>query len=84
MCPWYKWERSNRKRVGNETGLLALMSSERADGGAGAGFAAGIGDFGAKKRAQPGFHEGPCAHVFRLFLAPDELRALWKGLEHFP
>ena len=63
--------------------MLAFVTGERADGGTGAGFAAGVGDFGAEQRAQPRFHESPCAHVFRLFLAPDELCVLWKRLEHF-
>ena len=59
------------------------MSSQRANGGAGAGFATGICDFTAKDRAQAWFDESPRAHVFRFFLAPDELRVLWKWLEHF-
>ena len=74
---------SHRKRVGNEARLLALVASKRADGGAGAGFATGVGDFGAENRAQSRFHESPCAHVFWFFLAPDELRIFWKWLEHF-
>ena len=59
------------------------MAGERADGGAGAGFATGVGDFGAEKRSQSRFDESPGAHVFRFFLAPDELRVFWKWLEHF-
>jgi hypothetical protein len=42
---------SNRKRVGDETGLLALVASKRANGRAGAGFTSGVRDFAAKKRA---------------------------------
>ena len=59
------------------------MARKSADGGAGAGFAAGVGDFSAEKCAQSRLDEGPCAHVFRLFLAPDELGVFWKWLEHF-
>ena len=74
---------SNRERVGNETRLLALVASERADSGAGTGFATCVGDFGAEKRSQSRFDESPGAHVLRFFLAPNELRVLWKRLEHF-
>ena len=59
------------------------MAGERADGGAGAGFAPGVGDLGAEKRSQSRFDESPGAHVLRFFLAPDELRVFWKWLEHF-
>ena len=59
------------------------MASERADGWAGTGFATCVGDFGAEERSQSRFDESPGAHVLRFFLAPDELRAFWKRLEHF-
>ncbi len=59
------------------------MASKRADGGAGAGFAPGVGDLGAEKRSQSRLDESPGAHVLRFFLAPDELRVFWKRLEHF-
>src|SRR5437867_12749639 len=75
--------RLNRKRVGNQAGLLAFVAGERADGGAGAGFAAGVRDFGAEKRTQARFDERPRAHGFRFFLTPDELGVFRKWLEHF-
>src|SRR6266446_8724702 len=59
------------------------MAGECADGGAGTGFTASVGDFGAEKCSQSRLHESPSAHVLRFFLAPDELRAFWKRLEHF-
>src|SRR6059058_6117645 len=74
---------SNRKRVSYKASLFALVASQCADGGAGARFAAGVRDFATQNRAQPGFDESPCPHVFRFFLAPDELRVLRKWLEHF-
>ena len=74
---------SNRKRVSHQTGLLAFVASQRANRGAGAGFAASVGNFGAENRAQTRLDESPRAHVFRFFLAPDVLRGLWKWLEHF-
>src|SRR6058998_535209 len=73
----------NRKRVGNQSCLLAFVTGKCTDGGAGTPFTAGIGDFGAEKRSQSRFDESPSAHVLRFFLAPDELRAFWKRLEHF-
>src|SRR4029077_4110740 len=80
---WQQPSESHRKRVGNETRLLAFVAGERADSRAGTGFAPSVGDFGAEKRAQSRFDESPGAHVLRFFLAPDELRAFWKRLEHF-
>src|SRR5207244_13366541 len=74
---------SSRKRVGNQAGLLAFVAGECADSRAGASVASRVGDFDAKERAQSRFDESPCAHVLRLFLAPHQLRALWKWLEHF-
>src|SRR5881394_769762 len=74
---------SNRKRVSYQASLFALVASQCADGGAGARFAAGVRDFATQNRAQPGFDESPCPHVFRFFLAPDVLRILGKWLEHF-
>src|SRR5437667_3425821 len=74
---------SNRKRVRDQARLLALVASECTDGGAGAGFAAGVRDLRAEQRTQPRFDERPCAHVFRFFLAPDELGVFWKWLQHF-
>src|SRR5207244_9900943 len=74
---------SNRKRVGNQAGLLAFVAGECADSRGGAGVASRVGDFAAKERAQSRFDESPCAHVLRFFLAPHELRAFWKWLEHF-
>src|SRR5437899_629079 len=50
---------------------------------AGTGFAPRIGDFRAEKCAQSRFDKRPFTHVLRFFLAPDELRAFWKRLEHF-
>ncbi len=43
--------RSNGKCVGNEAGLFAFVAGECTDGGAGAGFTSGVGDFGAEERA---------------------------------
>src|SRR5207249_5176324 len=74
---------SNRKRVGNQAGLLAFVAGECADSWAGAGIASRVGDFAAKERAQSWLDESPCAHVLRFFLAPHELRTLWKWLERF-
>ena len=59
------------------------MANERADSGAGTGFAAGVSDFGAENRAQSRFDKCPRAHVLRLFLTPDELRTFRKWLEDF-
>src|SRR5215469_8196112 len=59
------------------------MPGERADGRTGAGFTAGVRDLGTEKRSQSRFDESPCTHVLRFFLAPDQLRPFWKGLEHF-
>src|SRR5207248_5538782 len=53
------------------------------DSGAGTGFAAGVRDFGAQKRAQSRFDKCPRAHVLRFFLAPDELRTFRIWLEDF-
>lgn len=39
---------SNRKRVGDEGGLLAFVAGERADGRTCAGVASSVGDFAAK------------------------------------
>ena len=64
-------------------GLLALVHGEGADGRAGAGVAAGIGDFAAEERAQPRLDESPRAHVLRFFLAPDQFRVLRKRLDRF-
>src|SRR5881397_234246 len=74
---------SNRKRIGDEAGLLAFVASKCTDSRAGARVASGVGNFAAKERAQSRFYKSPCAHVLRLFLTPDELCALWKWLEHF-
>src|SRR6516165_4755502 len=74
---------SNRKRVGDKAGLLSFVASECAYGGAGTGVASGVGNFAAKEHAQSWLDESPCAHVLRFFLAPHELRILWKRLEHF-
>src|SRR5437660_10768211 len=65
---------SNRKRVSHQAGLLAFVASQRANGGAGPGFAASIGDFGAENRAQTRLDERPRAPIFRCFPAPDLLR----------
>src|SRR5206468_5857092 len=73
---------SNRKRVGNQAGLLAFVAGECADSRAGAGVASRVGDFAAKERAQSWLNESPSPHVLRFFLAPHELRVLWKRLEH--
>src|SRR5438034_274538 len=74
---------SNRKRVGDQAGLLAFVAGECADSWAGAGVASRVGDFAAKERAQSWLDESPSPHVLRFFLAPHELRVLWKRLEHF-
>src|SRR5947208_7532987 len=74
---------SNRKRVGNQAGLLAFVAGECADSRAGASVASRVGDFAAKERAQSWLDESPSPHVLRFFLAPHELRVLWKRLEHF-
>src|SRR5207249_11799384 len=74
---------SNRKRIGDEAGLLAFVASKCAHSRAGARVASGVGNFAAKERAQSRFYKNPCAHVLRLFLTPDELCALWKLLEDF-
>src|SRR5207245_10586918 len=75
--------RSKRKRVRYQSGLLALVTSECADCGAGAGFPSSVGDFAAEQRAQSRFDESPCAHVFWFFLTPNEFRVFGKWLEHF-
>src|ERR1041384_269564 len=59
------------------------MARERADRGAGTGFAPGVGDLGAEESSESRFDKSPCPHVLRFFLAPNELRAFWKRLEHF-
>src|SRR5215471_1570840 len=59
------------------------MSGECAHCRARTGFAPGVGDLGAEEHSQPRFDERPSAHVLRFFLAPDELRAVWKWLKHF-
>src|SRR5262249_41946386 len=74
---------SKRERVGDETCLLTFVPGERANSRAGAGFTACVGDLGAEKRSESRFDKSPCPHVLRFFLAPDELGAFWKRLEHF-
>ena len=63
--------------------MLPFVTGKRADRWAGAGFAPSVGDLGAEKRSQSRFDESPGTHVLWFFLAPDELRAFWKRLEHF-
>src|SRR5206468_3517567 len=56
----------------------ALMQSERANGRAGASTAAGVRNFACKESAEARLDEGPCPHILRFFLAPDQSRAFGK------
>ena len=59
--------------------MLAFVQGERSDGGAGAGTATSVTDFTRKERAQTRLNEGPCAHVLRFFLAPDQSGVFGEG-----
>ena len=72
---------SDRKSLGDDASLLALVQRERADRRTRAGIAAGIGNFPAEQRAQPRLDVSPGAHVLRFFLAPDESLRLRKRFE---